>query len=89
MPLGKVGSSIRDSLVGTISVASDVVQATIGVTKDSTVNTLKGARDVVQEATSLVGDTITGAVQAANETGTGIASTAKGAVIGQFEGLVK
>ncbi len=52
MPLGNLGKGIKDSLLGTIKGAGDVVATTLEATKDTTVKALQGVRDVSQEAST-------------------------------------
>ncbi len=49
MPLGNLGKGIRDTLVGTIKGAGDVVEATVDASRRSTVKALEGVRDVSKE----------------------------------------
>ena len=63
MPLGNLGKGIKDSLLGTIKGAGDVVATTLEATKDTTVKALQGVRDVTQEASGMAVDGVTGAVQ--------------------------
>ena len=60
MPLGDLGKGIRDALVGTITGAGDVMEATVDASRRSTVKALGGVRDVSKEVTGIAADSVTG-----------------------------
>ena len=73
-------------MTGVVGGAGDVVGSTIEVARTTTVAALQGSRATATEFSGLVGDVMKGAIQATNEVGTELASTAKGAVIGVIRG---
>ena len=78
MTLGNLGRNLRDALTGVVGGAGDVVGSTIEVARTTTVAALQGSPVYGNGIFGLVGDVMKGAIQATNEVGTELASTAKG-----------
>ena len=78
MPLGRIGATFRDAIVGTLEGVGDVVGTTIEVTRSNSVNALRGVSDIGTEASSVVMDGVSGVVQGAIQVGSDVGSSSKG-----------
>ena len=87
MVLGNIGSTIRDSITGTIRGAGDILEGTVQATRLATVTALQGSRDVIEGVQGLTVDVIKGTIQATGSVGAELGSTSKGAVIGVIRGF--
>ena len=87
MPLGRIGATFRDAIVGTLGGVGDVVGTTIEVTRANSVKALKGVSEIGTETTSILMEGVSGVVQGAIQVGSDVGSSAKGAVIGTILGV--
>ncbi len=87
MALSNIGSTIRDTLSGTIKGAGSILEATVDTTKNATVTTLRGAGDVLKEVTTVTTDAVGGALEAVNAVGGKAGNAVKGAVVGVITGV--
>ena len=84
--LGRVGTTVRDSLTGTLRGTGQVTEVAIDVVRDTTVNALKGARTVGGEAGHLAQDAVIGVLQVTGKIGAEAGSVVRDSAIGVIEG---